>query len=731
MIKNFLLYLILIFFLLLGSSLAILSTIGFQTDKFNRIITDKIDQENKEISIKLEKIKFKFDFRNLSLFLETSNPELIYQNLNIPLENIKAYLDFESLIKSKSKIKKINISSKEIDIAQLKKIIVKTKPSNLNSLIINKVEKGKLFTSIELFLDEKFNINNFIAKGKVSKMKANFSNDLILDKVNFNFFIDTSDILINNAEGAIDGILIKEANLQINKDNYISVKSEFFTEIDLKKKNILDYLKYLKNTEFFNQEDVQLKANLNHNLNIIFDDTFKVKKYHYNNKGSIKKLNISFKDSFKNNFQKDPIKNLALKDSNFTFVYNSDKKKQVNLNGNYQINNDDFQSYFFQSNFFKDINIKLDFDFTKKISFDIINYEKNENEIAKVSSNFNIKKDLIIFDRIRYEENKNLIIINDLKIKKKDLISLKNITVKTFKKDILNNDFNISFGKKIKIKGNKYDATKLNKIFNQQSKNNFIKKITKEIDIELINIKTPLSKKLNNFKLIGAIKKGEFIKILSKGDFGDNKYLDISLRSSKGNKKKYLEIYSDLPQPLLSEFTFFKGLLDGTLIYSSIIEGDASNSNLIIENFKIVNAPSVVKLLSLADFGGLADLAAGEGLSFEKLEIKMSNNKNFLKLEELYAVGPSISVLMEGYKEQNGLTSLRGTLVPAKNLNKILSKIPVIGKIIIPKEIGEGLFGVSFKMKGKPGKMKTTINPIKTITPRFITKALERSKKSK
>ena len=109
----------------------------------------------------------------------------------------------------------------------------------------------------------------------------------------------------------------------------------------------------------------------------------------------------------------------------------------------------------------------------------------------------------------------------------------------------------------------------------------------------------------------------------------------------------------------------------------------------------------------------------------------MSSDKEFLRLEELYAVGPSISVLMEGYKESNGLISLRGTLVPAKNLNKLLSKIPVIGKIIIPKEIGEGLFGVSFKMKGMPGKMKTTINPIKTLTPRFITKALEKQKKSK
>ena len=109
----------------------------------------------------------------------------------------------------------------------------------------------------------------------------------------------------------------------------------------------------------------------------------------------------------------------------------------------------------------------------------------------------------------------------------------------------------------------------------------------------------------------------------------------------------------------------------------------------------------------------------------------MSNEKNFLKLDELYAVGPSISVLMEGYRDQNNLTSLRGTLVPAKNLNKLLSKIPVIGDIIIPKEVGEGLFGVSFKMKGPPGKIKTSINPIKTLTPRFITKALERSKKAK
>ena len=40
------------------------------------------------------------------------------------------------------------------------------------------------------------------------------------------------------------------------------------------------------------------------------------------------------------------------------------------------------------------------------------------------------------------------------------------------------------------------------------------------------------------------------MKITSKGDFGDNN-LDISLNKNKNDKKKYLEIYSDLTKPLV------------------------------------------------------------------------------------------------------------------------------------------------------------------------------------
>ena len=228
---------------------------------------------------------------------------------------------------------------------------------------------------------------------------------------------------------------------------------------------------------------------------------------------------------------------------------------------------------------------------------------------------------------------------------------------------------------KILVKGAKFDATKLIKYFNKKTSKNNLQNLSSEIEIDFKNIKVPMSEKLENFKLIGEIENGKFNKITSKGDFGGNNFLDISLKRDKSSKIKYLEIYSDLPRPLLTDYSFFKGLSGGKLLFTSIIEENKSVSKLKIEDFKLVNAPGVIKLLSLADLGGLADLAEGEGLSFDVLEINMKKTKDLLELNEILALGPSMSVLMEGYQSDDGLTSLRGTLVPAKTLNKIISKI--------------------------------------------------------
>ena len=106
------------------------------------------------------------------------------------------------------------------------------------------------------------------------------------------------------------------------------------------------------------------------------------------------------------------------------------------------------------------------------------------------------------------------------------------------------------------------------------------------------------------------------------------------------------------------------------------------------------------------------------------------SNQTLTNINEMYAIGPAISILMEGYIDRNKLTSLRGTLVPATTINKTISKIPLLGDILVGKKVGEGVFGVSFKIKGPPKDLKTSVNPIKTLTPRFITRTLEKLKKN-
>ena len=90
---------------------------------------------------------------------------------------------------------------------------------------------------------------------------------------------------------------------------------------------------------------------------------------------------------------------------------------------------------------------------------------------------------------------------------------------------------------------------------------------------------------------------------------------------------------------MLTDYSFFKGLSGGKLFFNSSIDDKKSFSKLKIENFKVINAPGLIKLLSLADLSGLEDLAKGEGLSFDVLEIDMEKNNEFLKINEILALG--------------------------------------------------------------------------------------------
>ena len=369
-----------------------------------------------------------------------------------------------------------------------------------------------------------------------------------------------------------------------------------------------------------------------------------------------------------------------------------------------------------------------------KLLINLLDYEKKENLEANIKVKGNFKKnDKIKFNYFSLLENdneisfKNLILNKDFKIVSLDSFNLRYLNKQKIKNQIYLKKSNSEYT----IEGESLDSTKLiNELVDSEDDNsllfsNFKSKINIKINklyIDEVNFVKKLSGNLN-------FNNNTIDNLLLKSTFPNNKMISLSIETNS-QKEKITKLITNYPGPLIKRYKFIEGFEGGYLNLYSVKKNGVSNSVLVIDNFKIKKIPIFASLLSLASLQGIADLLTGEGIRFSDFEMKFSNKRGLTTIEEIYATGPAVSLLMEGYIESKKLISLKGTLVPATTINKSIASLPLLGKILVGKKTGEGVFGVSFKVKGPPKDLKTTVNPIKTLTPRFITRTLEKIKKN-
>ena len=723
----FLFFISIIFFLIIY-----LSVFGVETSRFNNIIINEIKKKDNNIQLSLKSIKVKFDIKKIQIYFATLEPQITYQDIKVPIKEINLYSKIISILKSKNEINQAIISLENFSIEDIQKLAVRIKPSNFKNYLLNNFNNGKIE---KILIDLKFNdnlkISEYKVNGSIKKVNIKAPKNLLIQDVSFNFVSDKNLTLINSLNAKYQGIAISNGSISLKRDKQIDIEGKFNSEFNLSVDEINKLLPK-SNLKFFKDAKVSSEGSLLHNFNIKIDENFKLVDYDYKSDGNITKSEIILSNNFKSNFLKKPIKKLSASKTNIKINFNKKKNNLLMINGMYNLGGLENKKFKITHDFNKkNPKYLIDFNLSENIFLELINFKSNSKNVSNIKSEIKFINNEIAFNYIKFTEDKNLIIINKLKLDKNNqLSSVSDVEVKTFNNNKLNNSFKISFKKNITIIGDKYDATYLLKQLSADSKANPLRNYTNNIEVKLKSLNTKSQIPLKNFNLIGKINKGKFDKLSAKSEFSKTEFLDITLKKDENNKK-ILEIYSDLPQALLADYKFFDGVKGGKLLYNLIFDDMDSVSKMTIENFKVTKAPAFAKLLTLADLGGVADLLSGNGMSFDILEINMKSDKNVSNVEEILALGPSLSVIMEGYIEKNsGLISLNGTLVPAKTLNNLISKIPVVGGILVGDKIGEGVFGVSFKMKGLPGKVKTSVNPVKTLTPRFITRALEKMKRN-
>ena len=665
----------------------LIANLKFNIDEFGAIKNDyKVNGLLKEgeISIfkknKIEKINFifnitenNFNFRDISF--DRNNINFLSDRLDIKKDK-KDYL-FEGSLKNKESI----LDDQTFQIIKLK--------YPQFDLINTQFESKNDFT---------FNIND---KFKVKNLSINSSILINSSQFKKNNFINKNFIEINEL------IDLKDHKI---KASYANKKLSIEGKGQIKLQNKFEFINYKVKNE-------------GSNLNLV--SNIELSELDIKNQSLIKEYLPKTKDT------------LNLKDHKIQINY-QDNILALEGFGKIKFEKELNQIKYFISTKDQKYNFKTDLEINDTpINIDFINYKKNKNLNSKLKINGKINKNFRLdFEKISLLSKNNSLIINELVIDKDNKLSkVDKIDLDYIDNDNFKNKFIV-----IRTKNNNYELK--GSFFNAdpiitnllKSKDNQQLNIFKEnTNISLIISEVYLDNNNVIKSLIGKLQiiDNKVDQANITGLFDNNKNLKFTINTK--DDEKITTLFSSKAKPLVKRYKFIKGFEDsneGYLDFYSSKKDGISNSKLIIDNFKVKEIPALAKILSLASLQGIADLLTGEGIRFTDFEMNFTNNGKLMKIDELYAIGPAVSILIEGYIEENNLISLRGTLVPATTINRTIASIPVIGNLLVGKKVGDGVFGVSFKVKGPPEKLETTVNPIKTLTPRFITRTLEKIKKN-
>lgn len=157
------------------------------------------------------------------------------------------------------------------------------------------------------------------------------------------------------------------------------------------------------------------------------------------------------------------------------------------------------------------------------------------------------------------------------------------------------------------------------------------------------------------------------------------------------------------------------------LVAGRVDESGAVNGALTINSFKLVDAPLLARLLSVASLTGIVDELQGTGISFSKISLPFNYYNQVFAIQDGAMYGPSIGLTAQGkYDLANSTLDGNGTIVPAYAVNSVLGAIPIVGPIFTGGEEGGGLFAATYAMRGNPDGGEITVNPLATLTPGFL-----------
>ncbi len=184
--------------------------------------------------------------------------------------------------------------------------------------------------------------------------------------------------------------------------------------------------------------------------------------------------------------------------------------------------------------------------------------------------------------------------------------------------------------------------------------------------------------------------------------------------------QRRLRIVSKDAGAVLRASGLYSKIFGGRMEFSALLarpeEGGVRRGLLVIRRFAVRNEG---KLATIERNGRRNRKRGGprRGFRFKKLVLPFSTDRNFIRIGNALVKGTEIGATANGLiRKADGAMDIGGTIIPAYGVNAAIGQVPLLGDLLTGGR-GQGVFGMTYALRGTLKKPKFIVNPLSAIAP--------------
>ena len=200
-----------------------------------------------------------------------------------------------------------------------------------------------------------------------------------------------------------------------------------------------------------------------------------------------------------------------------------------------------------------------------------------------------------------------------------------------------------------------------------------------------------------------------------RGLLASGKPVSIEVTPASAGRRRLRVVSADAGSVLRAAGLYSKvrgGEMDFSALLADPVRGGVERGLLIIRRFVVRNDRNLSRIRRKGGRPG-----PRKGMFFKKLVLPFSIDRRFIRIGNALVKSDEIGATANGLiRKRDKAMDIGGTIVPAYGVNAAIGKVPILGDLLTGGR-GQGVFGMTYAIRGTMQRPKFLINPLSAIAP--------------